>query len=64
MIVLHTGVVRDGLSSAAFAFPEIRKVGLADEPNFARKGSLRDQDGGLGRRSAPPQRTARSPDIG
>ena len=48
MIVLHTGVVRDGLSSAAFAFPEIRKVGLADELNFARKGSLRDQDGGLG----------------
>ena len=63
MIVLHTGVVRDGLSSAAFAFPEIRKVGLADEPNFARKGSLRDQDGGLGRRSAPRQSTACSPDI-
>ena len=64
MNMLHAGVVRDGLSSAAFAFPEIRKVGLADEPNFARKGSLRDQDGGLGRRSAPRQRTARSPDIG
>ena len=64
MNMLHAGVVRDGLSSAAFAFPEIRKVGLADEPNFARKGSLRDQDGGLWRRSTVRQRTARSPDIG
>ena len=62
-MMLHAGVVRNGRAHSAFARSEIRKVVLADRLNYARKGLVGDQDGGLKRRSPAHQRTARSSDI-